>query len=147
MEAVIWLVILIILVLIEIATMALTTIWFAAGALVAIIAALLDVQIWLQVVLFLGVSVVLFIFTRPLLLKYMKKGHTKTNVDSLVGMEAVVTQSIDNLKAEGKVEVRGMEWTARTRENGVLIPKDTIVQVQAIEGVKLIVSDIGKKEV
>ena len=101
MEAICWLAIVIVLLVIEIATLGLTTIWFAGGALVACIAALLHANIWVQIVLFLVVSVLLLFFTRPLAVRYMNKDRTKTNVDSMVGKEAVVTEAIDNLKAQG----------------------------------------------
>ena len=139
MEAICWLAIVIVLLVIEIATLGLTTIWFAGGALVACIAALLHANIWVQIVLFLVVSVLLLFFTRPLAIRYMNKDRMKTNVDSMVGKEAVVTESIDNLKAQGVVQVNGLEWTARSEESQEVIPKGAIVEVGRVEGVKLIV--------
>ena len=139
MEAICWLAIVIVLLVIEIATLGLTTIWFAGGALVACIAALLHANIWVQIVLFLVVSVLLLFFTRPLAVRYMNKDRTKTNVDSMVGKEAVVTEAIDNLKAQGVVQVNGLEWTARSEESQEVIPKGAIVEVGIVDGVKLIV--------
>ena len=139
MEAICWLAIVIVLLVIEIATLGLTTIWFAGGALVACIAALLHANIWVQIVLFLVVSVLLLFFTRPLAVRYMNKDWTKTNVDSMVGKEAVVTEAIDNLKAQGVVQVNGLEWTARSEESQEVIPKGAIVEVGRVDGVKLIV--------
>ncbi len=139
MEAICWLAIVIVLLVIEIATLGLTTIWFAGGALVACVAALLHANIWVQIVLFLVVSVLLLFFTRPLAIRYMNKDRMKTNVDSMVGKEAVVTESIDNLKAQGVVQVNGLEWTARSEESQEVIPKGAIVEVGRVEGVKLIV--------
>ena len=139
MEAICWLAIVIVLLVIEIATLGLTTIWFAGGALVACIAALLHANIWVQIVLFLVVSVLLLFFTRPLEVRYMNKDRTKTNVDSMVGKEAVVTEAIDNLKAQGVVQVNGLEWTARSEESQEVIPKGAIVEVGRVDGVKLIV--------
>ncbi len=139
MEAICWLAIVIVLLVIEIATLGLTTIWFAGGALVACIAALLHANIWVQIVLFLVVSVLLLFFTRPLAVRYMNKDRTKTNVDSMVGKEAVVTEAIDNLKAQGVVQVNGLEWTARSEESQEVIPKGAIVEVGRVDGVKLIV--------
>ena len=83
MIPIIWLVILAVLVVIEIITLGLTTIWFAGGALVALVVSLLGGPVWLQILLFLGVSVVLLIFTRPLAVRYMNKNQQKTNVDSI----------------------------------------------------------------
>ena len=139
MEAICWLAIVIVLLVIEIATLGLTTIWFAGGALVACIAALLHANIWVQIVLFLVVSVLLLFFTRPLAVRYMNKDRTKTNVDSMVGKEAVVTEAIDNLKAQGVVQVNGLECTARSEESQEVIPKGAIVEVGRVDGVKLIV--------
>ncbi|MCI6432399.1 MAG: NfeD family protein [Oliverpabstia sp.] len=139
MEAICWLAIVIVLLVIEIATLGLTTIWFAGGALVACIAALLHANIWVQIVLFLVISVLLLFFTRPLAIRYMNKDRTKTNVDSMVGKEAVVTEAIDNLKAQGVVQVNGLEWTARSEESQEVIPKGAIVEVGRVDGVKLIV--------
>lgn len=139
MEAICWLAIVIVLLVIEIATLGLTTIWFAGGALVACIAALLHANIWVQIVLFLVVSVLLLFFTRPLAVRYMNKDRTKTNVDSMVGKEAVVSEAIDNLKAQGVVQVNGLEWTARSEESQEVIPKGAIVEVGRVDGVKLIV--------
>lgn len=139
MEAICWLAIVIVLLVIEIATLGLTTIWFAGGALVACIAALLHANIWVQIVLFLVISVLLLFFTRPLAIRYMNKDRTKTNVDSMVGKEAVVTEAIDNLKAQGVVQVNGLEWTARSEKSQEVIPKGAIVEVGSVDGVKLIV--------
>lgn len=139
MEAICWLAVLIVLLLVEIATLGLTTIWFAGGALVACVAALLHASIWVQIVLFLVVSVLLLLFTRPVAVRYMNRNRTKTNVDSMAGKEAVVTEDIDNLKAQGVVQVNGLEWTARAENNQDVIPKGSVVEVTRVDGVKLIV--------
>ena len=139
MEAICWLAVLIVLLLVEIATLGLTTIWFAGGALIACVAALLHASIWVQIVLFLVVSVLLLLFTRPVAVRYMNKNRTKTNVDSMAGKEAVVTEDIDNLKAQGVVQVNGLEWTARAENNQDVIPKGSVVEVTRVDGVKLIV--------
>ena len=139
MEAICWLAVLIVLLLVEIANLGLTTIWFAGGALVACVAALLHASIWVQIVLFLVVSVLLLLFTRPVAVRYMNKNRTKTNVDSMAGKEAVVTEDIDNLKAQGVVQVNGLEWTARAENNQDVIPKGSVVEVTRVDGVKLIV--------
>ena len=138
--SVVWLAILAVLLAIEIATLGLTTIWFAGGALIAFLIALAGGPLWLQITLFLAVSVVLLLFTRPLALKYMNKGGEKTNVDSMPGKRGIVTQSIDNLKAQGKVTVNGMEWTARSKD-GSQIEEGRVVRVYGVEGVKLIVEE------
>lgn len=138
-EMIIWLVLLIVAIVAEVLTMGLTTIWFAGGALVAIFAAILKAPVWLQVVLFLVVSLVLLIFTRPVAVKYFNKDRIKTNAESLVGRQAIVTAEIDNLQGIGQVTVGTQEWSARSYDNGVRIPVGTVVDVLAINGVKLMV--------
>ena len=140
METMGWLIIFIVLIVIELLTLGLKTIWFAGGALIAFLIALAGGPLWLQITLFLAVSVVLLLFTRPLALKYMNKGVEKTNVDSMPGKSGIVTQSIDNLKAQGKVTVNGMEWTARSKD-GSQIEEGRVVRVYGVEGVKLIVEE------
>lgn len=140
-ELVIWLVLLVVLIGIEIATMGLTTIWFAGGAFVALIAAALGVPLYIQITLFLTVSVVLLLFTRPVAVRYFNNERIKTNAESLVGKSAVVATQIDNLKAEGQVVVDGQEWTARSTMDEVCIPKGCVVTICGISGVKLIVEE------
>lgn len=139
-----WLILMAVLLVIEIATLGLTTIWFAAGALAAFIVAVVDLPIWVQVAVFIAVSVILLIFTRPLATRYLNSKTSKTNAESLVGRSAKVTKDINNIQAEGQVIVGGMEWTARSTDDAVLIPAGTIVTIQGISGVKLIVCE--KKE-
>ena len=144
MDALIWLVLVIILTGIEIITLGLATIWFAGGALAACIVALCHGPLLLQVIVFLLVSIVLLLFTRPVAMRYLNKNRTKTNVDSLIGQEAVVLQEINNIKAKGTVRINGMEWTARTAEGQEIIPSGEVVTVMKIEGVKLIVQRKGE---
>ena len=92
-----------------------------------------------QVVVFLIVSVLLFIWTRPVAVRYFNKDRAKTNVDSLIGRKAVVLEKIDNLHGAGRAEIDGIEWTARAADDAVIFEKDEIVQVAAVQGVKLIV--------
>ena len=140
-QVVFWLILLIILVAIEIATMGLTTIWFAGGAFVAIIAAAFDAPLYVQITLFLSVSVVLLLFTRPIAMKYFNRDRIKTNAESLIGKQAIVTEEVDNLMAAGTVSVDGQEWNARNVMDGVKLPRGTIVIIRAISGVKLIVEE------
>lgn len=140
-----WLVLLVILVVIELLTMGLTTVWFAGGALVAAIAAIFDAPIVLQVILFLLVSALLLFFTRPFAVKYFNKDRIRTNAESLVGRQAIVISEIDNLQGIGQVNVGGMEWSARTRVDGIKLPVGTVTTILAINGVKLIVEE--RKEV
>jgi len=139
MEVVVWLVLLIVLVMAELATMGLTTIWFAAGSLVATVAAACNAPLYLQIALFLIVSVLMLVFTRPVAVKYFNKDREKTNVDSLIGRKGIVTGQIDNLKACGQVTLNGMEWTARAASEECVIPEGSVVIVKEVTGVKLIV--------
>lgn len=144
MNAVYWLAALVILLAIEAATLGLTTIWFAGGALAALLAALLGAGLPVQIGCFLVVSFVLLIFTRPAAVRFLNKDTVKTNVDSVIGTDAVVTETIDNLQGTGKASLGGNLWTARAAEEGVTIPEKTVVTVVRVEGVKLIVEE--KKE-
>lgn len=139
MVLIFWMVILILCIVIEVLTLGLTTIWFAAGALVAIFAALLYAPIFAQVILFLLVSLTLLFFTRPIAVKYFNRDRVKTNVESMVGRQAIVTGEIDNVQATGQVTVSGQEWSARSWDDKVRIPTGAVVVVVAISGVKLIV--------
>ncbi|MBE5881876.1 MAG: NfeD family protein [Lachnospiraceae bacterium] len=142
----IWLAVLFVCIVIEVATMGLTTIWFAGGALVSAILAMLKAPLWAQVTAFFVVSIVLLIFTRPVAMRYFNKSRAKTNIDSVIGKEAIVISEIDNLQGIGRVQVDGKEWTARTLTNGVTIPVGAVVIVNKVDGVKLIVEE-RKEEV
>lgn len=138
MYAIIWLAALVILLIAEALTLGLTTIWFAGGALIALVAALLGANVWVQLWIFLAVSLVLLIFTRPLALRYMNKSTLKTNVDSLAGEQGIVSETIDNLEATGKVKLNDVFWMARS-EDGSIINEGTVVEIVRVDGVKLIV--------
>ncbi len=140
-----WLVMLVVLVVIELLTMGLTTVWFAGGALAATVASAFRAPLALQIVLFLVVSLVLLFFTRPLAVKYFNKDRVRTNAESLVGRQAIVISEIDNLQGIGQINVGGAEWSARTVTDGVVLPVGTVVTILAINGVKLIVEE--RKEV
>ena len=137
-----WFVAVVVLVLIECFSMGLTTIWFAAGALVAAIASFLGANIAVQIILFLVVSIVMLVFTRPWALRFLNNRTIKTNVESLIGKNAIVTEEIDNLKAQGQNMVQGVNWTARCVNDQVTIPKDSRVEIKQIVGVKCIVEAV-----
>lgn len=138
---VVWLVIFVALVAIEIATLGLTTVWFAAGALVATIASAFGAPIYIQITLFLFLSVLLLWFTRPIAIKYFNKDRIKTNAESLVGGTAVVTGTIDNVLDVGQVMVNGQEWSARAEKDQDKIQTGIVVNILGIHGVKLIVEE------
>ena len=133
-----WLAVFVLLIVIELATMGLTTIWFAGGAVAGCIASMLGANVVSQAVVFFVVSIVLLIFTRPFAVRYINSNKTKTNIDGLIGQEALVLEEINNIRETGCARLEGKEWTARSVDDTV-IPADTVVIVERIEGVKLIV--------
>ena len=147
MDAVyVWLIALVAFIIIEIATMGLTTIWFAGGALIALVLALVKTSFYVQLGAFLIISIVLLFCTRPLAMKFFNGERTRTNVDSVIGKQAVVVAGIDNLKEEGQVILNGMEWSARSYEEGNIIPTGAVVEVVEVQGVKLMVREKGKEQ-
>ena len=138
-ELIFWLVLLVVLLVIERATLGLTTIWFAGGAAAAFVASILGAGLVVQIVVFLAVSILLLVFTRPFAAKYINKNRVRTNVDSLLGQKAVVTQDIDNLAGTGEARVDGKVWMARTENDGEQIVCGTTVTILGVSGVKLIV--------
>ena len=142
--AMVWLVLLVLFVLTEANTVALVCVWFAVGALTAMITSLLGGPLWLQLVLFFAVSAGLLLALRPLVKKYFTPKLVKTNVDSVVGTEGYVTVSVDNRNAFGQVKLGAMYWTARST-SGEPIPEGTLVRVDRIEGVKAFVSPAEEK--
>ena len=122
----------------------LVSIWFSAGALVAMIAAALHAEVWLQIVLFVAVSGVLLASLWPFTRRFLKPKLEKTNVDAVMGQRGHVTEDIDNIDATGQVKLGGMYWTARS-VSGEKIPKGTLVEVERVEGVKAFVSPVREK--
>lgn len=142
----VWLLALVTFIVIEIATMGLTTIWFAGGALVALLLALGEAAFYVQLGAFLVISIILLVCTRPLAVKFFNQKREKTNVDSMIGKQAIVVAGIDNLREEGQVILNGMEWSARAYEENGIIPTGAVVEVKEIRGVKLIVVEKGKEQ-
>ena len=130
----------------EIITMGLTTIWFAGGALIAAIAAMLRFPIIVQILIFAVVSLILLLVTRPFASHFLNNRTVKTNAESLVGQRCLVTKPIDNLRATGEVVIRGQTWSAKSTESDSVIPENSIVEVKSITGVKLVVSVISLPE-
>ena len=124
---------------IEVFTLGLASIWFAGGALIAILAAALHAPVAVQVVLFFVVSLLLLFFTRPIAVKYFNKDRIKTNVESMLGRQAIVISEVDNLQGIGQVTVSGQEWSARSEDDKVTLPVGAVVDIVAVSGVKLIV--------
>lgn len=133
-----WIVLLILLIVVEAVTAQMVTIWFAAGAAAAIVAELFNAQVWLQWVVFIAVSAVALVATRPLVRKLTQTRVQPTNADRCIGQIAVVSEDIDNIAGKGQVNLNGTIWTARSSD-GSVIGKGEKVTVEKIEGVKLIV--------
>lgn len=144
--AITWLAIMVVLLIVEAACpIHLVSIWFAAGALVAMIISMLGGELWLQIISFCIVSGALLAGLWPFIRKVLNPHLTKTNVDAIIGKEGIVTADIDNLNAVGQVKLGGMEWTARST-SGENIPAGTRITVDRIEGVKAFVSPAEVKE-
>lgn len=139
----IWLAAIVVFIVVEVLTTGITTIWFAGGSLVAAILSLVHAPIWVQIAAFLVVSILLLIFTRPILVNKLKLGQTKTNIDSLIGQTARVIVAIDNHMDVGYAVLNGQEWTARAEDDSVKISENALVEVVAISGVKLIVKPLN----
>ncbi|WP_310605127.1 NfeD family protein [Anaerosporobacter sp.] len=139
MESFYWLIAVAVLLIIEITTLGLTTIWFAGGALVAFVASIMGVNYLVQFILFVVVSVILLCFTRPIAVRYFNNHRARTNYESIIGMTAKVTSTIDNFNQTGSANVNGQEWTARAEREDDIIEPGTQVKIVAIKGVKLIV--------
>lgn len=135
----VWLGILVAAIVLEIATTQIVSIWFAIGALAAFIATLAGVQqLWIQIVIFVVVSAIAVIATRPLVKKIINKKAEPTNADMVIGKTGVVTETIDNLAPTGVVKVNGSVWTARSADNTVIEAGEKVI-IREISGVKLIV--------
>ena len=142
---VVWLVAVIALLIIEGLAPGLVSIWFALGALAALISALLGAPLWLQALWFVRVSVASLCLTRPLAKKYINAKVVPTNADMLVGKECIVKETVDNIAGTGAVAVDGKTWSARMADETERAAVGEVVSVLRIEGVKLIVAPKAKE--
>ena len=142
----VWLVIAVVLGIFEAATVALVSIWFAVGAVAAMVPAYFNAPFWVQILVFILVSALCFVFTRPFFKKIIRVNKQPTNVDRLVGQEGVATDDIENIECRGKVFISGLTWSARS-ETGELIPQGAVVTVKKIEGATLVVERKNFEEV
>lgn len=126
-------------IIVEAVTTQFVCIWFAGGSLVALIASLLGLNIWVQVIAFVISSALLLVCTKEFIKKLKSKTGIKTNSEALIGQSALVTDDIINIEEKGRVKLRGMEWSARSADNSP-ISSGEYVTVTSIEGVKLIVN-------
>lgn len=140
MTSIYWLIVFVVFVGIEVATMALTTIWFAGGAFIAFLLSMMGASVEVQLAVFVIGSFLLLFLTRPFASRYINRNTVKTNADSLIGKKARVTEEINDDLGTGIAVIDGKEWTARTEDRSVIIPPGVMVTVDDIRGVKLIVS-------
>lgn len=145
MITVYWLVGAAILLVIEMITVSLTSIWFAGGAVAAAIVSVFFQNIAAEIVVFLIVSVVLLVLTRPMAVKYVNTKVEKTNADALVGKHCKVAQTIDPDQASGVIMINGVEWGAKPADGVSVIPAGTEVVIREIAGVKLVVEPLAKE--
>ena len=141
MQSIIWLAIMIFFIWLEAETVAVVSLWFAVGALVAGIIGWFGGNIWVQVCAFVVVSGIFLLLLRPITKKYFTPKLVKTNLDAIIGTEGLVTKQINNSVSEGQIKLNGMEWTARST-SGEVIPEGTQIKVDKIEGVKAFVSPV-----
>ena len=140
--AVCWFFLMVVFLAMESSTVSLVSIWFAAGSLVAMIAALLGAEIWLQIVLFVAIAVVLLASLRSAVRKFITPKLVSTNVDAVIGKTGLVLEAVDNIRSTGRVKLGGMEWSARSTEN-TTIEEGTLVKVDRVEGVKVFVTPVN----
>ena len=131
MFAIYWMGAAVILLLIEILTLGLTSIWFAGGAVLAAVTAFVGGPLLLQLAVFIAVSCLLFFFTRPLAQKYLNSSVEKTNVEALIGQHGIVRETIDNFQGKGKVYVNGVDWSAKSLHDEE-IPEGTEIVIHVV---------------
>lgn len=141
MAAIIWIALIVIFSVIEIATVGLTSIWFAGGAIAALLAYSAGLGEIGQFVIFVVVSLGLLVFTRPWAMKYLKPRLTRTNYEESIGKNVCLTEAVDNIKGTGTAVYNGQEWTARAYEEGKTFDAGAIVAVKEIRGVTMYVVD------
>ena len=140
-ESILWFVLLVVFLLAEASTVTVVSLWFAAGALAALIISFLSGPLWLQFAVFVAVSVLLLWMLRPIIRKHFKPRVTATNIDAVIGKEGMIILPVNNMMAQGKLMLDGMEWSARS-SSGEEIPENTRVRIDRVEGVKLFVTPV-----
>ena len=136
--AYVWLGVIVLAIIAEASTVSLVSIWFVPSACIAMILALCNVALWIQIAVFFITFLLLMIFIKPLLKNCFRMKPVATNADTVIGADAVVSEPINNLEAKGQVKVRGQVWSARSADESVTYAEGEIVRVLRIEGVKLI---------
>lgn len=140
-----WIIVAVVCGIVEAVSLGITSIWFVIGAIVALVLASFEVPFIVQIVVFLVVSIVLLIYTRPIATKYLKLGKEKTNVDAIAGQKGIVVEKIDNVLGKGQVKIGGQIWSAKS-EDGEDILRDTEVMVLDVRGVRVVVKRVEEEE-
>ncbi len=143
-QAIFWLVVMILFLVVEMITVSLVSIWFVGGSLAAFLVSFFSHEIWIQVLVFLGVSLGLLLLLRPLAAKFAvkQKDQLSSGAKALVGKRALVTEKIDNLHATGAVQVNGQFWSAKTPDDKIILEKDCVVVIREVDGVRLVVEKV-----
>lgn len=141
-----WLALMVILIIAEIVTVGLTTIWFAGGALLATLVSCAGGGWILQIIVFMAVSICLLIFTRPFAVKYINATRVKTNYEGIIGTTVRITRTVNNFEGTGCAVVNGQEWTVRAVDDTQIIEEGKLAKVIRISGVKLMVEEYKEEE-
>lgn len=142
MYGIMWLIICIILVIVEVTTLNLTTIWFAIGGFIAYLTGFVGAGFWGQFFVFVIVSLIMLFFTRPVARRYLNKGRVKTNAESLVGQIAKTTSCLNNREGFGSAVINGQEWSAISSDDKIIIEEGEDVEILEVRGVKLVVRKV-----
>lgn len=140
MMSIFWLVLMVLCIVAEIATVGLVSIWFAGGSLIACFLAMANIHIVIQVIVFLAVSLLLLFVTQPLAKEWLNKDRARTNYEGIIGKVVRVTERVDNINQTGTALVNGQEWTARSKNDKIILEQGEVAQVVNISGVKLILT-------
>ena len=147
-EAIFWLVVMILFLILEMITISLVSIWFVGGSLAAFLVSFAVSNIWIEAGVFLGVSLVLLLLIRPMARKLgvKQKDQIRSGAQALVGKRSLVTETIDNLHATGAVQVNGQFWSAKAVDDDEIIRKDTVVMISEVDGVRLAVKKLEREK-
>ena len=145
-DASFWLVTMVLFLILEMVTISLVSIWFVGGSFAAFLTTFIVHTLWIEIIVFLGVSLILLFMLRPLARKFSvkQKDQIRSGAQSLIGKRAIVTEAIDNLHAKGEVQVNGQYWSAKTMDDYIKIAKDSIVVIREVDGVRLVVENLEK---
>lgn len=141
-EIIVWAILFIVFVIIETVTAQIVSIWFALGALVSLIVSCFTDSILIQLIVFLAVSILSLLLTRPVFKKFINIKHEKTNTDNFVGKEGILIEEVDNIKGTGRLSISGLTWNTRSIDDKIIIPVNSIVVIKEIKGVTAFVEKI-----